>query len=160
MVLKVFFVISFCLVFLPTILASLLPGVMLLIVPHREIALPISKKHPKKAHRSESGLKLCIHERATYALRHLHAVRKQRAVNELSTNLRRANDTRCMERTPGASSFLRVRAKNWQILVLGKCYVNRLRMAQCRFAVPSTHTCIWFTSSSRTIWRARVYEAL
>ncbi len=56
---------SFHLVFLPTTLASLLLGVTLLsysilsisiVVPRREIVLPTSKKHLKKARRSESDL--------------------------------------------------------------------------------------------------------
>ncbi len=51
-----------------------------------------------------------------------------------------------MERTPGACSSLRVHAKNGQILVRGEWYANRLRMAQRRFAVPSTHTSIWFAN--------------
>ncbi len=49
MVLKEFFFFRFRLVFLPTTLALLPPGEMLLSVLHREIALPISKKHPEKA---------------------------------------------------------------------------------------------------------------
>ncbi len=40
--------------FLPITLTLLPPGVMLLIIPHREMALPISKKNPEKACRSES----------------------------------------------------------------------------------------------------------
>ncbi len=52
------------------------------------------------------------------------AVRVRHVVNNFSANLRRAKNTRCMERTPGASSSLCVRAKNRQILVLGKWYAN------------------------------------
>ncbi len=54
---KFFLFSRFCLVFLATTLTSLPPEVMLLnVVPHQEIALPISKKHPKKARPSESDL--------------------------------------------------------------------------------------------------------
>ncbi len=53
-----------------------------------------------------------------------------------------------MERTPGASSSLCVRAKNRQILVRGERYGNRSHMAQCTFAVPSTHMRIWFVNHS------------
>ncbi len=56
------------------------------------------------------------------------------------------------QRTPGASSSLCVCAKNWQISVRGEWYANCFRTALHRFAVPSTHTRIW--------WTARVYEAL
>ncbi len=56
-----------------------------------------------------------------------------------------------MERTPGTSSSLCVRAKNWQISVRVKWYANRLQMAQRRFAVPSTHTCIWFANHLRVV---------
>ncbi len=86
------------------------------------------------------NLKLCIHERAAYSLCHLCVVCKRGKVNYFSANLRRAKDTWCMERTPGASSSLCVRAKNRQILVCGECYANRSRMAQRRFAVRSTNT--------------------
>ncbi len=53
-----------------------------------------------------------------------------------------------MERTPGASSSLCVCAKNRHILVHGEWYVNRSRMGQHRFAIPSTHTRIWFANHS------------
>ncbi len=66
-------------------------------------------------------------------------------------NLRRAKDTRCMERTPGTSSSLCVCAKNRQILVCGEWYANRLQMAQHRFAVPSTHMHIWFENRLRVV---------
>ncbi len=75
-------------------------------------------------------------------------------------NLRWAKDTRCMERTPGTSSSLCVRTKNWQISDHGEWYANCSWTAQCRFAVLSTHTRIWFASSLRTMRRNRVYEAL
>ncbi len=52
-----------------------------------------------------------------------------------------------MERTTGTSSSLCVCAKNWQILVHGEWYANCLRMVWHRFAVPSTHTCIWFVDN-------------
>ncbi len=56
--LKYFLLSRFRLVFLPTTLASLSPEVKLLsrVVPHREIAQLISKKHPKKACPSENDL--------------------------------------------------------------------------------------------------------
>ncbi len=56
-----------------------------------------------------------------------------------------------MEGTPNASSSLYVRVKNRQILVHGEQYAKRPRMAQCRFAVPSTHTRIWFGNRSRVV---------
>ncbi len=55
------------------------------------------------------------------------------------------------QRTPGASGSLCVHAKNRQILVRNKQYANHSRMAQCRFAVPSIHTHIWFTNCSRAV---------
>ncbi len=67
--------------------------------------------------------------------------------------------TRGKQRTPSASSSLCVRTKKWQILVRGEQYASRLRMPQRRFEVPSTHTHIWFASSSQTIRCAHVYEA-
>ncbi len=95
--------------------------------------------------------KLCIHECATYALLCSRAVRKWLTVNWFSTNLMRAKDTQCMERIPGASSFLCVRAKNRQISVHGERYANLLRMAQHRFAVLSTHARTWFTNHSQAV---------
>ncbi len=92
--------------------------------------------------------KPCIHKRAAYALCRLHVARIWCTVNSFSTNLRRAKDTLCMERTPGISSSLCVCAKYRHILVRGEWYVNHLRMAQRRFAVLSTHKCIWFANSS------------
>ncbi len=65
-----------------------------------------------------------------------------------------------MERTHGASGSLCVCTKNQKILVRGEWYANCLQMVQRRFAVPSTHTCIWFASGLQTIRRACVYEAL
>ncbi len=62
--------------------------------------------------------------------------------------MKRAKDTRCMERTPGASSSLCFRAQNWQISVHGERYVNRLRTTQRRFAVPFTQTHVWFANHS------------
>ncbi len=56
---KVFFLLShFGLVFLPTTLASLPSGVVLLShsTAPRESATDIEKKHPEKAHQSESSL--------------------------------------------------------------------------------------------------------
>ncbi len=55
--LKYFLLSHFCLVFLPTTLASLPPGVMLLNrnTAPRDSAIDI-EKHPKKVHRSESNL--------------------------------------------------------------------------------------------------------
>ncbi len=91
-------------------------------------------------HCSYEACKLCIHERATYVLRHLHMACKRRMGNLLSANLRRAKDIQCMERTPGTYNSLCVHAKNRQILVRGKWYANQSQMAQHRFAVPSTHT--------------------
>ncbi len=40
---------------------------------------------------------------------------------------------------------------NRQILVRSKRYANCLRMVQHRFAVPSTHTHIWFTNRSQMV---------
>ncbi len=57
----------------------------------------------------------------------------------------------CMERTPSVSSFLCIRAKNRQISVRGEWYANCLRTAQCRFAVPSTHTRIRFANHSGAV---------
>ncbi len=45
-------------------------------------------------------------------------------------------------------SSLCVRAKNRQISVCGERCANRSQMAQRRFAVPSTHMCIWFANHS------------
>ncbi len=56
-----------------------------------------------------------------------------------------------MERTPGTSSSLCVRVKNQQILVRSERYANRSQMAQCRFAVWSTHTRICFVNHSRAV---------
>ncbi len=56
-----------------------------------------------------------------------------------------------MKRTSGASNSLCVCAKNGQILVLGEWYVNHSWMAQCRFAVPSTHMRIWLVNHSQAI---------
>ncbi len=53
-----------------------------------------------------------------------------------------------MERTPGTSSSLCVHAKNRKILVRCERYANRLQTAQRRFAVPSTHSRIWFANRS------------
>ncbi len=39
-----------------------------------------------------------------------------------------------------------IRAKNQQILVCSEWYVNHLQAAQRTFAVPSTHTRIWFVN--------------
>ncbi len=93
-------------------------------------------------------LKSCTHECAAYALRHSCAVHIWGMVNKFSANLRRAKDTRCMKRTPGAYSSLCVWEKNQQILVRGEQYANHSQMVQHRFAVPSTHTHIWFTNHS------------
>ncbi len=38
--------------------------------------------------------------------------------------------------------------------------MNHSQMAQCMFAVPATHTSIWFANHSRSIWFASVYQAL
>ncbi len=62
-----------------------------------------------------------------------------------------------------ASSSLCVRAKNQQISVCGEWYANHLRMAQHRFAVPFTHTRIWFANCLRVVrepFGALVYTRL
>ncbi len=66
-------------------------------------------------------------------------------------NLRRAKDTRHMQRTPGASNSLYVRAKTQQISVHSEWYAHRLQTPQHRFTVPSTHTRIWFANHSQAV---------
>ncbi len=56
-----------------------------------------------------------------------------------------------MERTPGASSSVCVHAKNLQILVHGELYANLSWTARNRFAVPPTHTRIWFTNRLQAV---------
>ncbi len=65
-----------------------------------------------------------------------------------------------MERRPGASSSLCVRANNRQISVRGKRYANCLRMAQHSFTVPSTHTRIWFANHSAGLCIRGFYYAV
>ncbi len=70
---------------------------------------------------------------------------------------------RCMERTTSASSSLCVRAKNQQISVHRDWCANHSRTEQHRFAVPSTHTRIWFVNHSQVIcepFGALVYTRL
>ncbi len=56
-----------------------------------------------------------------------------------------------MEKTPGASNSLCDGAKNRQISVPSEWYANRLWTVLRRFAVPSTHTRIWFTNRSGAV---------
>ncbi len=63
-----------------------------------------------------------------------------------------------MEKTPGASSSLRVRAKHRQILVRSEWYANCSQMAQ-RSTGSQSHPHIR-TFGSQTICHARVYKAL
>ncbi len=56
-----------------------------------------------------------------------------------------------------------VRPKNRRISVCSEQYVNHPQMVQRRFAVPSTHTCIWFANRLRAIcepFGALVYTRL
>ncbi len=95
-------------------------------------------------------LKLCIHKHAAYALRHSRAACIWHAFNKFSVNLRRAKNTRCMERTPGASNSLCVCTKNRQISVRCEWHVNHSRMVH-RFAVWSTHLHVWFMNRSLAV---------
>ncbi len=44
----------------------------------------------------------------------------------------------------GTHNCLGVPAKNWQVSVHGEHYANHSQMVQRMFAVPSSHTHIWF----------------
>ncbi len=98
------------------------------------------------------SVKPCKLECAAYMLCRSCAAHSWHMVNSFSVNLRWAKATRCMERTPGASSSLCICEKNRQILVHGKQYANCSQMALHRFAVPSTYTRIWFANRSRVVW--------
>ncbi len=94
-------------------------------------------------------VKFCIHERATYT----RAVWVKRVSGAWLINFPRTwgkeKNTQCMERTPGASSSLRILAKNRQISIYSEWYGNRLWTKHHRFADPSTHTCIWLRNCLR-----------
>ncbi len=94
-----------------------------------------------------SGIKLCTHEHAAYALHHLYVACKRRMVINFSP-------TWGEQRIPGAwkghraCPVLFVFAQKTQILIHGEQYANYSWMAQRRFAVPSTHMHIWFANHS------------
>ncbi len=83
-------------------------------------------------------------------------MRMKQLLNFVYTSVLRCSSTRLInfpqtwgeQRTPSASSSLCVSTKNQQILIFGEWYANCSQMAQCRFAVPSIHTCIWFANHS------------
>ncbi len=83
------------------------------------------------------------HQRTTGEPNSSRTVCASCTVNSFSTNLRRAKDIRCVQ----FSLILFMYAqKNRQLLVRDKQCANHSQMAQRRFAVPSTHTRIWFAN--------------
>ncbi len=121
--------------------------------------------HPKLLQR----VKHCIHKRAACALRSSHTACKRRTVNKFSTNLRRTKDARCMERTPGAWKrhpahpvlFVFVRKLtnfgSWRTVY--ESFADGTPQVRSPVHTYAHLVCKPYASGSRTIRRARVYEA-